>query len=553
MSKADETQPVSDRAILALATVLLILFVWKRSALWATGFRHWTHAHPGPFALLIAGAAVLASVFLFALIAVVRDAGGKRRYLASVTGARKDSVLAGRADSGEWIHIPIEARRMHAQVIGTTNAGKTESVIIPWAVADIQARRGFVMVDGKADRSFLDKIYAYARHFSREGDFLVFSLQDPSRSHTFNPLIGASPEEVAERVFNSFEFENSYFASVQFEIFSNVLRILHRAKVVPTFLRVHQAIRNPETLYLLAVQGGDEGLESWAAGFKALVRGDREERTSGLLAAISHFAFGSHAKLFNTDEPDIDLVRAIRENQLIYFQLPVLKAPFLGKATGKLVLQCLQSAVSERHRAGDGNQPFFSILLDDFTEYLYKGFVSLLNKSRSANVGVVFAHQALGDIRALGDDVATSILTNSNLKVVMRGNDPESAEYFAKVIGTTKGEQITERADSGIWGRAKTGQGSLRQVEEFVVHPNVIKRGLGVGEAITIIPHRYGTRTIKLHFRMLPDIPLVEMPPFRERKVLGLKIVQTAGSATQAEQESSFNQVLETEANKENK
>jgi len=78
----------------------------------------------------------------------------------------------------------------------------------------VRDRRGFVIVDGKADQTFITKIYAYVKRFKRTEDFKVLSLQDPSRSHTFNPLLGGTPEEVAERVFNSFEFDNSYYCSV---------------------------------------------------------------------------------------------------------------------------------------------------------------------------------------------------------------------------------------------------------------------------------------------------------------------------------------------------
>lgn len=75
-----------------------------------------------------------------------------------------------------------------------------------------------------------------------------------------------------------------------------------------------------------------------------------------------------------------------------------------------------------------------------------------MNKSRSANVGIVFAHQALGDITVLGDSVANSILTNANLKVFMRGNDPDSAEYFSKVIGTLTSTKFTERQSKTLFG-----------------------------------------------------------------------------------------------------
>lgn len=153
----------------------------------------------------------------------------------------------------------------------------------------------------------------------------------------------------------------------------------------------------------------------------------------------------------------------------------------------------------------------FSVYLDDFSEYLYPGFVSILNKSRSANVGIVFAHQALGDIQTLGDPVANSILTNSNMKIFMRGNSPESAEYFSKVIGTVGTTKFTERQKKGFFGVDKSGDVSARDVEEFLIHPNVFKRDLGVGEAIMVIPHPSGSKTVRLKFNKIDDLPKVPM------------------------------------------
>jgi conjugal transfer pilus assembly protein TraD len=534
LTQTPENKNSSDHTLYFLVIIFVVALLAKKLNELKPIVVHWIESHLWLTAGLAAGFGLVLATAGYAGLQILNDKRKLRRYIESVTSNAPGSVYAGRAESGERIFIPIEARKMHTQVIGTTNAGKSESVIIPWAIGDMKDNRGFVIVDGKADKSFIHKMFSYAKKLNRLDDFKVFSLQDPGRSQTFNPLLGGTPEEVAERVFNSFEFDNSYYESVQYEIFSQVLRIFDKAKVRPTFLRVYQAIKSPTALHEMAIDGKDETLIRWASGFKSIPPSDREERTSGLLASLSHFAFGTHAKLFNTDAPDIDLDQALKESELIYFQLPVLKAAFLGKATGKLVLQCLQSAVANRHgedaeekdenEVDEKEHPFFSVYLDDFTEYLYPGFVTLLNKSRSANIGVVFAHQALGDIKALGDDVATSILTNSNLKIIMRGNDPDSAEYFSKVIGTKSGEQMTERAESGALGRSRTGQGSIREVEEFIVHPNVIKRNLGVGEALVIIPHRYGTKTVKVKFAMLPSLQRLELPRIAEKPVLGLDI-----------------------------
>lgn len=83
-------------------------------------------------------------------------------------------------------------------------------------------------------------------------------------------------------------------------------------------------------------------------------------------------------------------------------------------------------------------------------------------------------HQALGDLKALGDGVMNTILTNSNLKVFRckAPNKPESASS-SEVIGTCEGSKVTERQKQSLFGSEKTGDGSVRDVEEFKFHPNI--------------------------------------------------------------------------------
>ncbi|OFZ01161.1 MAG: hypothetical protein A2070_04930 [Bdellovibrionales bacterium GWC1_52_8] len=450
----------------------------------------------------------------------------KRKKEEAVIGPGPDAVYSGRTDQHEEVFIKPHQRAMHTQVIGTTNAGKTESVILPWAIQDIEQGRGLILIDGKADRSLLNKLWAYSVKAGRQKDFRLFSLSQTAESHAFNPLIGGTPEEISERVFNSFEFENPHYRSLQFEVFSQVMRIFEAAKEVPTFLRIHQAISKPNALVTLTRGLEDASLRQWAEYYRDLPANDRAQRTSGLAAALSHFAFGSTAPLFNTEEPGITLEEALGKNLIVYFQLPVLLSPFLGKVSGKMILQCLQSAVANRHRGENRTPKFYSVFLDDFSEYLYPGFVSILNKSRSANVGVVFAHQALGDIKTLGDAIANSILTNANVKVFMRGNDPDSAEYFSKVIGTVKGMKFTERMKRSFWKSEATGDTSAREVEEFIVHPNRFKRELGVGEAIMILPHPGGSRAMQIKFQKYDDVVAPSLEAIPKDFARGLKTLE---------------------------
>lgn len=502
MADKKENSQVSDYSLIWVASIIFSLVILNNVY---NFLKVWIRSPQNQ--LIVCCVGVLLLTLLFYWMARKREANLKKKNQEkAVIGKDENSVFCGVTEKLEEVHIKPRQRAMHTQVIGTTNAGKTESVILPWAIQDIEQGRGLILIDGKSDRSLLNKLWSYTVKHKREKDFRLFSLSDLDESHQFNPLLGGSPEEVAERVFNSFEFENEYYRSVQFEVFAQVMRIFSESQEIPTFLKVFEAISMPNKLKALAEKTDNQGLKSWAKHYGGLPPMELAQRTSGLTAALSHFAFGKTSALFNTEKPSIDLDVALSENQIIYFQLPVMLSPFLGKATGKMILQCLQSAVANRHRNKKRGHKFYSVFLDDFSEYLYPGFVTILNKSRSANVGVVFAHQALGDIKTMGDAVANSILTNANLKVFMRGNDPESAEYFSKVIGTVKNVKYTSRTKRGVWKQQDTGDASAREVDEFIIHPNRFKNELGVGEAVMVIPHEAGSKTINIRFKKFDDL-----------------------------------------------
>lgn len=500
---------------------LFLAALFEKSETW---FLTWI-ASPAHLAALVLAAFLAVAILVDMVWRRIKLAKNKKKLESQILGHQEEAVFCGRSKDGKRVFIKPHQRSMHTQVIGTTNAGKTESVILPWAIQDMEQGRGLILIDGKSDRALLDKLYAYAVKAGRKDDFRLFSLSSLAESQQFNPLIGGTPEEISERVFNAFEFENPYYRSLQYEVFSQIMRIFEAANETPTFLRLHQAITHPAALMALSQTTDDESLKAWSEYYADLPQGERDKRTSGLVAAISHFAFGKTATLFNAENPMITLEDALSKNLIVYFQLPVLLSPFLGKACGKLILQSLQGAVANRHRGHNQKRKFYSVFLDDFSEYLYPGFVSILNKSRSANVGVVFAHQALGDIKTLGDAIANSILTNANLKVFMRGNDPESAEYFSKVIGTAKATKYTERSKKGILKEQRTGEASVREVEEFIFHPNRFKSELGVGEAVLVVPHAKGSRVVELKFDIFDDLEPVQLPIVSKQAAEGLRTI----------------------------
>lgn len=461
----------------------------------------------------VLGIAVL--IGLQILIDRVTAKNQKRKQQKEVLGEVKteESLCVGISDKGKKVYIKPSQRKMHAQIIGTTNAGKTESVIIPWAVDDIACGRGMIIVDGKSDKSLINKLYAYAKKYNRENDVRILSICNPSISSTYNPFSGGSVVEITERVFSALNFENEYFKSIQYDALLHILLVMEKIGIAPTPERVVDYLKSSKYLAEAANKITDVRLKNWCKYFVSLSKDESEQRTSGLVSQLQSFIFGETGELFNAETSEINIEEAMEKNLIIYCQLPALKIPLLGTATAKMILQGVQSAVSSRHLGIVKNQKFFSVFLDDFTEYLIPSFVTLLNKSRSANVSIVFAHQALGDLSALGDGVKNTILTNSNLKVFMRTNEPDSAEYFSSVIGTIETQKSTEREVKTAFGqKMKTGDASTRETEAFKFHPNIFKQNLGVGEAIMVVPHSAGSEPVRIKFTKLDDLPVVEIP-----------------------------------------
>lgn len=510
----DKRNEISNRGMIFLITVTAVsagLFRYSKALI---------KIYLAHRKLVAFGVAIIFTTMLHALKrSYLRRRFAEDRESDILADANFDAVFAGYTAMRKRVFIRPSYRQMHTQIVGTTNAGKTESVILPWAIDDMKRQRGLLIIDGKSDRSLLDKLYAYADRYNRTDDVRILSLCDVDISHTFNPLADGSPLEVTERVFKALSFENEYFKNIQYEVLLQTLLIFERSKIVATPFRVVELVRSPKKLGDFAKQFASPAQLDWAKDFLGLSREEREQRTSGLLTQLQVFAVGETACIFNSDKSSINLNEALAKGQIVYCQLPVLKIPTLGKVTGKMILQSLQSAVASRHLGQSASKDFFSVYLDDFTEYLTESFVSLLNKSRSANVAIVFAHQALGDLAVLGDAVKNTILTNANLKVFMRTNEPESADYFAAVIGTAQTVRVTERQTKGTWGIEKTGDGSARDAEEYKFHPNLFKQELGPGEAVVVIPHGRGNLPVRLKFEMRPELVRVLIPKIRKTEV----------------------------------
>ena len=461
-------------------------------------------------------------LFLYGAPLLVACLGGLWAYNKWVCREKKQNVTESNAKaalmgvdakSKKRVYLHEEFRKGHMQVIGATSSGKTESAIFPLIIQDIENGSGMVIIDGKADDSFLNKLYAYTCTNGRQADFRLFSLATPNKSWSFNPMEGGSHHEIVERAYSIFDFDSEYYKSIQHQTFSGLVQLLLEVGERPSFYLVRNLMWNPELIRSMLEKSRSPALCRDLMQYVDMKPEERRKAMSGLDAQMAMFTTGEMASLFMSGESSFSFPEAMAKNQIIYFQLPTMLYQSLAAKMGKMVLQCLQGAVATRQLGlnKEDKKAFFACFLDDFQDYIYDGFGTLLNKSRSANLGITFAHQSLGDLSKVSDSFQDVVTTNTNTKIVLRVNDPESANHFANAFGTKTVQKLTSRVDSGVLGQQETGMGSMREAEEYNYHPNEIK-SLPRGQGILSIGHPDGVQTQKVHFSMRPDLDSPALP-----------------------------------------
>lgn len=391
-----------------------------------------------------------------------------------------NEVYVGKTLDGFQICLEPESRVEHVQIIASTGRGKTKSVILPWAVQDFIRGSNVILIDGKGDQSLTQSLRAHAR---LPNDVVVFDIGDLKNSASTNPIKNGTPQQIADRIFATFDFENQYFENVSYEALLLVLEIFHERRVEPKFKDIYKCLTDDSALTDListASNGASRALAYLAEPFRS-----RQEKLSGFLSQLRPFAIGELADLVNgrcEGREYFSLSEIVQEpetNKAIVLLIPALLYQKSARRLGQMFLQEIAWGTAARR-----TKTFLPIFLDEFSAFVYEGFLQLLNKARSSGIALHLSHQSMGDLEAVGADFAKAIVTNTNVKCVLGLNDPETAEFFARLFGTSATTKKTERAEKKTFGDLEmSGLMSVREVEQYRIHPNRLKnfsKGQGV-------------------------------------------------------------------------
>ena len=436
--------------------------------------------------------------------------------------ASKNGVFTGRTTDGVRIFIPDEKRTGHVQIIGSTGRGKTESVILPWIVRDLRKGKSAVLIDGKGDSELKDLVQAHAIDIRTVPSVRVITLDlsDPKRSHRTNPLRYGSPTEITDRLFRSLVFQDQFYKQVQYRECLSVVELLHAEGSEVTIAGIYELLTNRVRRMEKMKITPNEALKTQLTRSLSVSEKEREERTLGLISQIEPLTKGELGEILNSkidsnlanedgESLDFSLSEVFTGDSsrqaVVIISIPTLKFQESGRILGKILLQ--EIAWSVGHRSSTkGRNDMIPVFLDEFSAFVYDGFIDILNKARSANVPLHLSQQSLGDFEAISPAFAKSVNTNTNVKVLLGLNDPESADFFARHLGTTTTEKVTERGtESGGLLRNKrerSGDVSIREVESYKIHPNRLKN-FSEGRGVLHFPSGNGFFTEEVQFERL--------------------------------------------------
>jgi hypothetical protein len=189
-------------------------------------------------------------------------------------------------------------------------------------------------------------------------------------------------------------------------------------------------------------------------------------------------------------------------------------------------------------------RPNFTVIVDEFSDIvstieMAESFVGFLNRCRGSGIGVVIAHQSLGDFK--DETSRKQIMDSTETFFSFVQKDPKTCEILASIVGTEETWKVTEQTSESILFSEKTGMGTRRLTQEYIYHPNVFKN-LDTGMAVYAAkkPSRFGI--VKIDFIEIP-----QPDPSKAHELLDLESKRIASlnvGGILRSQKSQFNEAL---------
>ena len=394
-----------------------------------------------------------------------------------------DSVYVGYdRDLKIPVYLPDNVRTRHVHILGATGSGKTESVILNFIRQDISRGLGCIILDAKGDTTFLH----FLNQWADKDKFKIFDLGSET-SLSYDPLEVGTPLEAAQRLFSSLTWSEEYYKSKALTALQKIFaKHFETSGKNPTLVDISNYLKTPKH-YILAAEGDDYPIKQAENDFAEL---------SSLRDQIKSLCMGHLAKTLSPSNQSEVRLNEVSKGYILYFRLQSLMSPQLVSTIGKLIINHLNYLAGTAHRDNKANAQtqLIPTYLDEFASFACPEFADLISKARSAGMALHFSHQSIGDLTEVSPGFINRITDNSATKIILRINDPDSAEFFSRSFGTALYQKVTQRITNAkeIESAEVLEEGTRREAHQFRASPDLLKtHPTGVGSVL--IAHGYET------------------------------------------------------------
>jgi type IV secretory pathway TraG/TraD family ATPase VirD4 len=474
----------------------------------------------------------------------------KKRNIADIAGDKngpEDGTTIGinEANGKKIVQTDKEASA-HTLVVGASGSGKT-TLLMSKARDAIRRGQGLVFIDLKGGVDVPEILSQYAARYDRK--FTHWLLQSPEEEYSgpakngpayYDPLARGDATRRKDLLIASRSWSEEHYkiqASSYLQMLFGVLIGAPR-KGVSTFSDI-VTLLNPTALQKRAIPlGTNPKYQDIVKGIDTLndakISATKPSAIEGLKSQLEIILLGTAGPWLQVDtvnNHNINLFDSAHNGEIVVFSLDSSNYPELASLIANLIIQDLKTVTSEL-RAKPTEKPF-QVFIDEFSAIEGDNIISLINKSRDANMPVTLATQALGDLEKISQTFRDQVLGIVNSFIVHRANTEDDAKIYAGLTGTVKVKKFNQQVehDSNMFGLARgagSGSGMVQEIEEYRVMPTEIQ-DLTMGNNIYISksPFRLERAHVIPEMDKLPEaagiLPTVKIAP------IGSEIVPSYG------------------------
>jgi hypothetical protein len=417
---------------------------------------------------------------------VTQDGGEPRVSGPILLGSVKGSA-------GNKVRLTEDQLNHHVHIVGASGFGK--SVLLSHVIQNrIASGSGLLFVDLKADFETIRQVASNAKASGRMNDLYIFSCGNPEISSSYNVLSQGTANQLKDRIMGALNWSEEFYKNEASSFLLKLLRGLTylrdqggAAVDLATVLKCTESPRPIEAMIERLPKSELELTSQLEDLVSSLGKPEKYKALQGLRSQLEALVYSDIGHLLTANADGIDLFEAIAKKKIVYVLLDSRTYGESARALGKLILQDLKAASAridnEIPRAA---RTPFTVVVDEFSDLATEEFLGFLDRARSSKIGVVVAHQEIADLSRISPEFSHRLMNSTSTLFAFLQKVPQTSDLIASISGTKTTTKITEQAQSNwLFGDEKTGMKSIREVDEFVIHPNTV-RSLAVGECVMV-------------------------------------------------------------------